>query len=83
MTDREELILKSILRCLKEAGEYMTRGDHLKDAVGVRVPRMARSEFFSVLDAAEDKALVTAAQGTRGLEYKINTAGEAFLIENR
>lgn len=81
MTDREELILKSTLRCLKEAGDYLTRGDHLKDAVAQRVPRLTATEFFDVLAEAENDRLVTAAQGHRGMEYKINKNGLAWLSD--
>jgi len=81
MNDREELILKALLRCLKESGDYFTRSSHLLAEVGQKVPRLLATEFDDILADAEGKRLVTAVQGHRGPEYKINKNGLGWLSD--
>lgn len=83
MTDREFLIRKNILRQLAEAGDFLVLAQHLKGDVEMATPRLTATEFFTALDAAEDARLITSVWSDRGLKYKINDNGHAWLAESR
>lgn len=82
MTDREFLILRTLLRTLDESGDYLCLPAHLRNEVGMAVPRMTQSEFDKTLSTADRQGLLTSVQGVRGPRYRCSPNGSAWLIEN-
>lgn len=81
--DRQTLIRKNILKQLAEAGDFLVLGNHLKGDVEMTTPQLKATEFFDELDSAESDRLITSVRSDRGLKYKINDNGRAWLSENR
>lgn len=81
MTDRETLIRKNILTQLKEADGYLVLGTHLLGDVNMTTPQLSSTEFCDSIKAAEDAHLITSVRSERGLKYKINDNGRAWLSE--
>ncbi|MEO0510563.1 MAG: hypothetical protein AAF065_11965 [Verrucomicrobiota bacterium] len=83
MNDREFLILRNILKQLKEADGMLCLGEHLQQDVSMATPRLMATEFDDGLRLADDRRLVTSVSSERGTKYKINDAGQAWLSENK
>jgi len=82
MTDRDFLILRTLLRTLEESGDYLCLAEHLRNEVSMAVPRLTQSEFDTTLSRADRKGLLTSVQGERGPRYRLHPNGSAWLIEN-
>ena len=82
MTDRQFLIWRNILRQLRKAEGMLCLAEHLHGDVEMTTPRLTATEFDDELAAIDRARLVTSVQSARGLKYKINDAGQAWLSEN-
>jgi len=83
MNDREFLILKNILKALKECGDFPLLETHLQDEISLATPSLRKTEFAEALQAAEEKGLVISVRSERGLKYSVTDAGLAWLIKNK
>ncbi|MBT64666.1 MAG: hypothetical protein CML13_15825 [Puniceicoccaceae bacterium] len=83
MNDREFLIWKNILKQLKEADGLLVLDTHLQQDVEMATRDLTTTEFTTELAAIEARQLITSVRSERGLKYKINDAGRAWLIESR
>ena len=83
MNDREFLIYRNILKSLKAADGLLVLGNHLQQEVAMATRQLTTTEFFDTLVEVEARQLVTSVRGERGVRYKINDAGHAWLSENK
>lgn len=81
MTDREYIIRKAILQCLFAADPYLILRDHLEAEVSMKVPRLRATEFDDALSGEDSARRITSVSGDRGVQYKINANGKAWLSE--
>ena len=82
MNHRQFLIWRNILRQLRQADGMLCLAEHLLTDVEMATPRLTVTEFDDALAAVDRERLVTSVQSARGLKYKINDAGQAWLSEN-
>lgn len=82
MTDREYLICRNILKQLAAADGLLCLAAHLQADVEMATPRLTSTEFDDALRALDRDRLITSVQAARGMKYKINDAGRAWLSEN-
>ncbi|MGE9271132.1 MAG: hypothetical protein ACQKBU_10050, partial [Verrucomicrobiales bacterium] len=68
---------------LAGADGFLVLEDHLKQDVGMGTPRMTPTEFADALRDVEEAGHVTSVRSARGLKFKINDLGRAWLSENR
>jgi len=83
MNDREFLILRNLLKSLKEAGDYPVLTEHLYGDVSMATRQLSVSEFDEVIVTADERRYVTSISSERGTKYAITDAGRAWLQNNR
>lgn len=83
MTDREYLIYRNVLKSLQGADGLLVLEAHLREDVAMATPHLRATEFRAALTNVEDAGRVTSVAGDRGVQYKINDAGRAWLIEQQ